>query len=229
MRDLDTVDFELRLLAARCVGRSASMVSSRRAQSDLRYRFWMLGHRHNLVTMAETDDEADLAAWARETHEEMKAAAVAARGVMLLQAMAWQPDVSAKIENGRTRFDVGELLILAAVLDVPPLVLLYPDLPAGDVEIIPNRPGNSFDAYLWATGIAPPFLNPGTPSKGSQLITAVRRRHELMAELAGILVEKSKARDDMQKKSLESQQAQVSGEIGRLNALINDVGGVLNA
>ena len=51
----------------------------------------------------------------------------------------------------------------------------------------------------------------------------------LRSSPTGILVEKSKARDDMQKKSLESQQAQVSGEIGRLNALINDVGGVLNA
>jgi transcriptional regulator with XRE-family HTH domain len=135
----------------------------------------------------------------------------------------------ANYESGRKKnLDIAELLILAAALDVPPLVLLYPDLPAGKVEIIPNEPGNSFDAYLWATGIAPPFLNPGTPSKGSQLITAVRRRHELMAELARILVEKSKARDDTSRESLESQQAEVSGEIGRLNALIGEVGGVLN-
>lgn len=136
----------------------------------------------------------------------------------------------ANYESGRKKnLDIAELLILAAALDIPPLVLLYPDLPAGEVEIIPNRPGNSFDAYLWATGIAPPFLNPGTPSKGSQLITAVRRRHELMAKLASLLVEKSKARDDTARESLASQQTELAREIGRQNALINDVGGVLNA
>jgi len=133
-----------------------------------------------------------------------------------------------KIENGRTRFDVGELFILAAALDVPPLVLLYPDLPAGEVEIIPDRPGTSWDAYLWATGMAPSFLNPGTPSKGAQLVNAVRDRHQLMAELARLQVEKALAGDDTLRKSLESRQTEVSGQIGRLNALINDVGGVLN-
>jgi transcriptional regulator with XRE-family HTH domain len=132
-----------------------------------------------------------------------------------------------KIENGRTRFDVGELLILAAALDVPPLVLLYPDLPAGEVDIIPGRPGTSWDAYRWATGMAPSFLNPGTPSKGAQLVDAVRDRHEYMAQLASLRVERSKARDDMLKKSLESRQTEVSDRIGRLNALIGEVGGVL--
>jgi hypothetical protein len=122
------------------------------------------------------------------------------------------------------------LLILAAALDVPPLALLYPDLPAGEVEIIPGRPGTSWDAYLWATGVAPSFLNPGTPSKGAQLVSAVRDRHQLMADLARIHVEKSRAGDDdILRESLESRQAEVSGQIGRLNAQISDVGGVLNA
>jgi transcriptional regulator with XRE-family HTH domain len=136
----------------------------------------------------------------------------------------------ANYESGRKKnLDIAELLILAAALDVPPLVLLYPELPAGEVEIIPDRPGTSWDAYRWATGMAPSFLNPGTPSDGEQLISAVLERHELMVELAHLRVERSKARDDMRKKALESRQAEVSGRIGRLNALINDVGGVLNA
>jgi transcriptional regulator with XRE-family HTH domain len=50
----------------------------------------------------------------------------------------------ANYESGRKKnLDIAELLILAAALDVPPLVLLYPDLPAGKVEIIPDRPGTS--------------------------------------------------------------------------------------
>jgi transcriptional regulator with XRE-family HTH domain len=136
----------------------------------------------------------------------------------------------ANYESGRKKnLDIAELLIIAAALDIPPLVLLYPDLPAGDVEIIPNCPGNSFDAYLWAAGLVPPFLNTGTPSKGSQLIAAVRRRHELMADLAGLLVEKSKARNDTARESLASRQAELTREIRRQNALISDTGGVLNA
>jgi transcriptional regulator with XRE-family HTH domain len=135
----------------------------------------------------------------------------------------------ANYESGRKKnLDIAELLILAAALDVPPLVLLYPDLPAGEVEIIPGRVGTSWAAYLWATGVAPSFLNPGTPSNGEQLVNAVRERHELMAELARLHVEKSAARDDISKRSLESRQTEVSGRIGRLNAQINDVGGVLN-
>jgi transcriptional regulator with XRE-family HTH domain len=135
----------------------------------------------------------------------------------------------ANYESGRKKnLDIAELLILAAALDVPPLVLLYPDLPAGEVEIIPDRAGSSWAAYMWATGMAPSFLNPGTPSNGSQLVGAVRRRYESMAELAHLHVLRSKARDDVSKKSLESRQTEVSAQIGQLNALIREVGGVVN-
>lgn len=133
-----------------------------------------------------------------------------------------------KIEGGRSRFDLGELLILAAALDVPPLVLLYPGLPDGEVEIIPDRKGTSWTAYRWATGMAPSFLNLGTPSKGEQLVDAVLKRHGKMVELARVHVEKSVVSDETTKKSLESRRVQLAAEIGRQNALINDVGGVLN-
>jgi hypothetical protein len=76
--------------------------------------------------------------------------------------------------------------------------------------------------------MAPSFLNPGTPSKGAQLVNAVRDRHEFMAELAGLHIQESMATDDMSKESLESRKTELSRQIGRLNALINDVGGVLN-
>jgi hypothetical protein len=139
------------------------------------------------------------------------------------------PTVIAKLDSGHrgSVLSVAELLILAAALDVPPLVLLYPDLPDGRVEIIPRHVRTSWEAYRWATGMDPSFLNPRTPSNGSQLVDAVRRRYESMAELAHLHVERSKARNDMAKKSLEARQTEVSGQIGRLNALINDVGGVL--
>jgi transcriptional regulator with XRE-family HTH domain len=135
----------------------------------------------------------------------------------------------ANYETGRKKnLDIAELLILAAALDVPPLVLLYPDLPAGKVEVIPGQVGTSWDAYLWAAGMIPSFLNPGTPSHGAQLINAVRERHDWMVELGRVHIEKGLTSDDTLKKSLESRQTEVAAKIGRLNALINDVGGVLN-
>ena len=132
-----------------------------------------------------------------------------------------------KIEGGRSRFDLGELLILAVALDVPPIVLLYPGLPDGEVEIIPGRVGTSWTAFQWAAGMAPSFLNPGTPSKGDQLLNAVRQRYVLMTQLAHLHVQKSLATDDISKEALELRYAEVSGQINQLNALIRDVGGVL--
>jgi transcriptional regulator with XRE-family HTH domain len=131
-----------------------------------------------------------------------------------------------KIENGRARFDVGELLILAAALHVPPVVLLYPDLPDGDVEIIPGRPANSWTAYLWAAGMAPSFMNPSSSSRGEQLIDAVRRRWELMLRLGSLKVQISTAANNAPlQESLKQEESRVRSEIGWLNALIRDVGG----
>jgi len=57
-----------------------------------------------------------------------------------------------KIENGRPRFDVGELLVLAVALDVPPVLLLFPGLPDGEVERLPGDRGTSEAALWWFTG-----------------------------------------------------------------------------
>jgi hypothetical protein len=47
----------------------------------------------------------------------------------------------------------------------------------------------SWAAYLWATGMAPSFLNPGTPYKGAQLLEAVLRRWDLLLKLPRIQLE----------------------------------------
>jgi transcriptional regulator with XRE-family HTH domain len=131
-----------------------------------------------------------------------------------------------KIENGRTRFDVGELLILAAALDVPPLVLLYPDLPAGDVEILPGEPGNNWDAYLWATGIG---MSSAEPSPGARLVEASLERHRLTRELARLTVNAALyAHDDASlRESRELEIDRVRAELDRANAVIRESGGVL--
>ncbi|OBB95388.1 helix-turn-helix domain-containing protein [Mycobacterium sp. 852002-40037_SCH5390672] len=133
-----------------------------------------------------------------------------------------------KIEKGRNRFDVGELLILAAALEVPPLVLLYPELPDGDVELIPDRPGSSWDAYRWATGEAPAFTNPGArPSKGAELLAAARSRADLIATLPTTQLIAAAERDEASKAALKSYEASTRDKIDRLRALIRDYGGVI--
>lgn len=57
-----------------------------------------------------------------------------------------------KIENGRPRFDLGELMVLAAALDVAPVSLIYPDLPDGEVEALPGEKVSSIVALLRFTG-----------------------------------------------------------------------------
>lgn len=134
-----------------------------------------------------------------------------------------------KIEGGRSRFDVGELLILAAALDVPPLVLLYPDLPAGQVEISPGRPSTSWDAYLWATGMAPSFLNPIAPSRGARLLNAVMDRQKLSAERGRLQVRLSlrDPEDDSFRGSMEQRVSSIAKELDRLDSEIRELGGEL--
>lgn len=57
-----------------------------------------------------------------------------------------------KIEGGRGSFEVADLLILAAALEVPPILLLYPDIPDGPVDVIPGFPIPSDHAVDWFTG-----------------------------------------------------------------------------
>ncbi len=57
-----------------------------------------------------------------------------------------------KIEKGRSSFDLAELIILARALNVPPLELIYPDLPDGMTEVWPSTDARSIDAAQWFTG-----------------------------------------------------------------------------
>jgi hypothetical protein len=59
----------------------------------------------------------------------------------------------ADIENGRRKWlTTTELVVLAWVLKVPPVLLLYPALPDGPVEIVPGVEKPSLEAVLWFSG-----------------------------------------------------------------------------
>ncbi|QZT60207.1 helix-turn-helix domain-containing protein [Mycolicibacterium austroafricanum] len=60
-----------------------------------------------------------------------------------------------KIENGRPRFDLGELLVLAAALDVPPALLLFPGYPDEEIkQLLPGLDASSRAAVDWLAGQA---------------------------------------------------------------------------
>jgi hypothetical protein len=61
--------------------------------------------------------------------------------------------VIADLENGRRRYvTTAELCALAWALKVPPIQLLYPDLPDGPVEFIPDQEVSSTEAAMWFSG-----------------------------------------------------------------------------
>ena len=61
--------------------------------------------------------------------------------------------VIANLENGRrSSVDVAEVLVLAKVLDVPPVALLVPVGEAGEIEILPGQTISTDEALGWITG-----------------------------------------------------------------------------
>jgi len=103
--------------------------------------------------------------WAEDTTHRIAAAVKALRGKRSAQ---WLADRTAELghpisrtaisnlEIGRKHaVDVPELIVLARALGVPPLLLLYPDLPAGEVEVLPGHRTSSWSAAQWFAGTGP--------------------------------------------------------------------------
>ncbi|WP_337110167.1 hypothetical protein [Prescottella equi] len=63
--------------------------------------------------------------------------------------------VIADLELGRRKkLDVAELVVLARALNVPPVTLIYPDMPGGMVEVWPGYEAPSIRAAQWFSGEA---------------------------------------------------------------------------
>lgn len=62
-----------------------------------------------------------------------------------------------KLENNHRegKFDLAELVVLAAALGIPPVMLIYPDLPHGQVEVLPEINCDAADAVGWFCGDSP--------------------------------------------------------------------------
>ncbi|WP_308207287.1 helix-turn-helix transcriptional regulator [Mycobacterium gordonae] len=84
-----------------------------------------------------------------------------------------------KIENGRPRFDLGELMVLADALNTAPLVLLYPG-PYGDsadlrVEVLPGQKVAPQVAAAWFSGRLRGVLREEYSRHTASLLAAMRR------------------------------------------------------
>lgn len=102
-----------------------------------------------------------------------------------------------KIENGRPRFDLGELIVIAEALDVAPVALIYPHLPDGEVERLPGDYGTSAAAVWWFTGEHDDANEP-PPGDLNRLLKLTRDRYKKMAQmetadhLLGVMLEEAR-------------------------------------
>jgi transcriptional regulator with XRE-family HTH domain len=95
-----------------------------------------------------------------------------------------------KIENNARvgKIDVAELLILGCALEIPPLLLLHPDYPDGEVEFLPGWTTNSERVVRWIAGEQPlpAQVEPGKgirahpENPGIELVRAADARSRLM-------------------------------------------------
>lgn|GEM_PF-1157062 len=104
--------------------------------------------------------------------------------------------VIAKLDSGHRGdvLSVVELCVIAAALEVPPVALLFPDLPDGEIEMPPRHHSASEDAMRWFCGESGtiPFgaligevdHSDLAPNDAAQLVEAVRRRRGLLRQAA---------------------------------------------
>jgi transcriptional regulator with XRE-family HTH domain len=94
----------------------------------------------------------------------------------------------ANYESGRKKgLDVAELLVLAAALKVPPLALMFPQLPDGPVEVLPGVETTSWNAAAWFTGEDDALDSDDenySRSKELELVRAVRERRSQLLTTA---------------------------------------------
>ncbi|BBY19016.1 hypothetical protein MLIT_46080 [Mycolicibacterium litorale] len=98
----------------------------------------------------------------------------------------------AKLDSGHRGevLSVAELLIIAAALEVPPVTLLYPNLPDGEVERTPGKVETALSAVRWFAGeddtgspeYLPRLLHLSREREG--MIRSAKRQEQTLARMA---------------------------------------------
>lgn len=152
------------------------------------------------------------------------------------------PTVIAKLDSGHrgANLSVPELLVIAGALDVPPAILLFPDLPDGTVELLPGRGVRSIEAIEWLDGsdILPPMRGagkgdtPGEEFRATRLLYLSRQQARLMDGIATATIEliDSENSGDMDTANSWREHLRLLNEQFEFNRdSIVEIGGVLKA
>lgn len=191
--------------------------------------------------------------WVDGVHRRIAAAIKIARGTRSAQWLADETErlgypisraAIANYESGRKKgLDVVELMVIAAVLDVPPVALLYPELPDGGVEVLPTLRVKSWDAAAWVTGEGLSPWHAGNDSEVTtefRLINAVRALNAQIAsvsQLSEMVLQFVKGELPGQQgidpsgplmQLIQLQMKTTAGEIKRLEAEVLERGGVID-
>lgn len=191
--------------------------------------------------------------WAEDLHTRVAVAIKRARGGRSAQWLADETErlgypisraAIANYESGRKKgLELAELVVLAAALRVPPVALIYPDLPQGVIEVLPGEPVTSWEAATWFSGerAAPGPSTDGETADATrefELIQAVRARSsressvfelfDLIGQFAGgeLPGQRTIRPSDPAMRALKDQLESVSRELKRLDAVIRELGGV---
>jgi len=86
----------------------------------------------------------------------------------------------ADLEIGRRKHVLlSELIALAAALDVPPLMLLYPGPSDEEIEVLPGRTVSTWSGWRWFSGEA-------SSDESAQVLELVRQEHALTEQLNAV-------------------------------------------
>lgn len=188
--------------------------------------------------------------WSEDVHRRVASAIKKARAGRSAQWLADQTEqlgypisrsAIANYESGRKKtLDLVELIAIAAALHVPPVVLLYPELPTGLVELLPDITVTSWDAVAWFSGeeLLPGDTEHYVVTRESKLIHAVRdyqAQLPLVGELHRLTMNylhegnpdgRPIRPNDPTMLGLTERMEALRGEIRRLTELIHEYGGV---
>lgn len=136
----------------------------------------------------------------------------------------------------RKSMPVGDLLVIAAALDVPPVALIFPGLPDGEVVALPGKQSTATDAVRWFCGDTV-FLtrdyrtetDMGDDTPARQLVSMSRELAKLadQARLVRLRRVKRRARGEATQdetitlEDLATREADLRGEIDKLKAAFN--------
>lgn len=141
-------------------------------------------------------DRVGQAVRARRTELKMSAQALADRcseiGYPIVR------NTVANLENGRkNEVSLAEVMILAEALRVPPVQLIYPNVPEGETEYLPGRTTLSWHALKWFTGETPFRGQLAAEDAPEYHLSLMRELDALNVEYVELTDQNAKARADL--------------------------------